>query len=654
MVVKQQLQQSLPSKLPIDVLVITISIHQGLQLVAKDRNFFGKKLSSDPYVQIHLLDQFYGKTNMQEKTTSPQWKNQTFTISLSDTSIIQQALRSSIVCSIWDYDAVSLHDCMGDVLVPLVDVVNYDAISSSNSSSGTSNNKFRKFYPVQNRPGNCNNATGELEISCSMVASRISDYLIPGNIHPIDTNHIMILFSWEEKESSLPNKNSKKKDDIDIDFSCVAISNVTGEIILKETIYFGNKCNRNRSIRYSRDDRNENIVGYEGISCQLDNIPSDIGALYLIASIVNETKTFGDIKSTRIQVNNSSNSQPICQFLPHEQQNIHHDVRNSTSIFLARLYRKNESPEQWLFGPIVHGHPTARDFGHLIPQMKSYSRDIMPVIKTIDVNEKIAVMRKNGIIRINDYYPLVSNNTSNTINDSNWLTLGLKWDIQNRADMDLDASVICLDEQLQVVDVISFNHLRSDDNAIIHGGDERDSDTKCENPEGDDLKDDEKIKFSLNQVNPKVQYMGIVTSSYSGKELDHIALTSCHLYDTTINRDVANYALTNCQSLKHHTAVMMACMFRPRMTNDNETLDTKNEWLLEIIAEPAQGRTAQDNIDDFQNYIQCHQNKMVSNLPPLPFPDIVVESEQEPFIDLSIVPPYLAHTIEDDLVVIPS
>jgi hypothetical protein len=42
---------------------------------------------------------------------------------------------------------------------------------------------------------------------------------------------------------------------------------------------------------------------------------------------------------------------------------------------------------------------SARDFGSLIPEIKSYSRDIVPGI-VVDPRERVAIMRKGGIIRL--------------------------------------------------------------------------------------------------------------------------------------------------------------------------------------------------------------------------------------------------------------
>ena len=171
--------------------------------------------------------------------------------------------------------------------------------------------------------------------------------------------------------------------------------------------------------------------------------------------------------------------------------------------------------------------------------------------------------------------------------------------------------------------------------------------------------------ISLNTTNPAICYMGIVVNSYSGQELDDVAAASCHLFDTRTNRDVAVYALTNCKPLDKHTALVMACIYRQNnnINNSNQDNNSMNEWLLQIISEPAQGRTVKDNIDELQNYIRRNQKQMFSNIPlatTTQLPVIIVESEDEynteNEIDLSIpkMPQYVPNNVDEEIVVIPS
>ena len=61
--------------------------------------------------------------------------------------------------------------------------------------------------------------------------------------------------------------------------------------------------------------------------------------------------------------------------------------------------------------------------------------------------------------------------------------MGLHWDVTDGKNIDLDASVLVMDEKCAVLDVVFFNKLMSRDRAVVHCGDER---------EGDEVGDDEK------------------------------------------------------------------------------------------------------------------------------------------------------------------
>jgi hypothetical protein len=134
--------------------------------------------------------------------------------------------------------------------------------------------------------------------------------------------------------------------------------------------------------------------------------------------------------------------------------------------------------------------------------------------------------------------------------------------------------------------------------------------------------------LSLSTVPSNVAYIGLIINSYSGQELDDIAKASCHLFDPKTNVDVATYTLTNCDALNHHTALVMGCLYRSSVVND-ESNTSNNTWYLRIIAEPADGRTVHDNVDELQRYLQTHPPQPPS-IPPEP--EIVLNAMPDPII----------------------
>jgi tellurium resistance protein TerZ len=185
-------------------------------------------------------------------------------------------------------------------------------------------------------------------------------------------------------------------------------------------------------------------------------------------------------------------------------------------------------------------------------------------------------------------------------------TFGLAWDVTRGVNIDLDASAICLDSSFNLVDIVSYSKLRSNDNSIIHHGDER---------EGDEVGDDEKIDIYFDRVSSNISYIAFVINSFSGQELDDVSKASCHLFDSMTKVDIARYCLSNNKAVDGYTGLVMACLYRE---ND--------DWNMRIISEAAHGKVARDLVDEFQNFLR-------TNPPPppsiVPEPDVVVNAMPE-------------------------
>jgi tellurium resistance protein TerZ len=241
-------------------------------------------------------------------------------------------------------------------------------------------------------------------------------------------------------------------------------------------------------------------------------------------------------------------------------------------MFLLRVARNLD--KKWILSVIEDFDSQARCFGSLIPEIKSYTADLIPSI-VVNPDERIAVLRKGEQVRIKDF-------AQGKI--PKWVSFGLQWDVTDGVNIDLDASAVCLARDLRPLDVVYFKQLRSKDNSIRHSGDEQ---------EGDESGDDEKILISLPNTSPDVHYIGFVINSYSGQELDDIAKASCHLYDPQTGIDIATYSMSNATELDGHTALLVGCLFR----------EGSDAWNLRIIAKPVQGKTAHSNVEDLQQFL---------------------------------------------------
>ena len=119
-----------------DKLTVHVTLIQGSGLVAKDRNLFGKKSSSDPFVECYSVYQkadgphggmkTYGKkmgaTEVVKKSLEPKYNHQFPTIEFA------YAQNPTIQLRIFDYDKIGDNDPMGTVNIP---VPTHDSIDTT-------------------------------------------------------------------------------------------------------------------------------------------------------------------------------------------------------------------------------------------------------------------------------------------------------------------------------------------------------------------------------------------------------------------------------------------------------------------------------------------------------------------------------------------
>ncbi|CAB9502985.1 Tellurium resistance protein TerZ [Seminavis robusta] len=580
-------------------LEVDIHIIEGRNLVAKDRNLMFQKTSSDPFVKIFHGDKRIGKTKVIKKTLNPEWHEQ-FHLHIDQYDFLnyvgngankfnlQNAKIPPIMLYLFDEDKASADDPMGTVAIPLDLLVE----------------PKQQWLKVENGEGKnyCRNAKGEVSVLIKIQAQQVLQ-LIKGNIHPMKHDQVTVGLAWEPLNQTTQ---------IDLDASCVALS-TTGEVLMEHTVYYGNPFNPTECILHTGDETTGDKKGDdESIILNLKYIPDEVLCLYLVLSVVTPNYTLAQIQSTMVRFyyfGGDKEEHGICRMSPSPENT------KDTSLILARLSRDHD--RLWELSPVEVGTSPARDFGSLIPQIKSLTKDLLPRIK-IDPAERVAIMRKDGgVIRIQDFCPAQVLPVT--------VSFGLAWDVTDGKSIDLDASVICLDADLKEVDIISFRNLKSADGAILHQGDQT---------TGKAAGDDETIDILLESVSSRCKYIGIIVNSYSGQELDDVARASCRLYDTETRAEIARYALTDSKELDKHTALLMGCLYR----------SSNGQWLLAIISAPAHGRMAEDNVDELQKWLRRN--------PPPNAPTVVVQ--EVPDNDLVSMPDHVPHDTEKETVLVPS
>jgi len=114
--------ESTPSrtKLPVSKVDFSFDIIKARDLVAKDRNMFGKKTTSDPYVEVWLCSDrkhealCLGKTPTVKKNLNPQWNHQ-LRISVP---FLNAPWCNQLQFRIFDEDLLSAPDAMGTITLP--------------------------------------------------------------------------------------------------------------------------------------------------------------------------------------------------------------------------------------------------------------------------------------------------------------------------------------------------------------------------------------------------------------------------------------------------------------------------------------------------------------------------------------------------------
>lgn len=164
------------------------------------------------------------------------------------------------------------------------------------------------------------------------------------------------------------------------------------------------------------------------------------------------------------------------------------------------------------------------------------------------------------------------------------ISLGLGWDPEkagflgrlmgNSGEIDLDASCILFDADLQPVDLVWFRQLQSRDGSIKHSGDNRTG-------EGDG--DDETINVDLQRLPATVKSLVFTVNSFTGQNFEKIANAYCRIVNASNKTELARFNLSEKGS---HTGVVMASLVREA-----------GGWEFKAIGQVTNGRTADDLVN---------------------------------------------------------
>ena len=125
--------------------------------------------------------------------------------------------------------------------------------------------------------------------------------------------------------------------------------------------------------------------------------------------------------------------------------------------------------------------------------------------------------------------------------------------------VDLDASLICYNSKLRVVDTVYFGKRYSSDGAIRHSGDDLHGSTK----ESD--RDNETISIELSKVRPDVEYIVAILNSFRHHKFDKIPYMKLRIYTGAANYPdeiLCAYDIKNNESFKGKEAIVLGYFYR--------------------------------------------------------------------------------------------
>lgn len=180
--------------------------------------------------------------------------------------------------------------------------------------------------------------------------------------------------------------------------------------------------------------------------------------------------------------------------------------------------------------------------------------------------------------------------TKTTDNNLTSIVIGTGWDPVNKSkgffgfgggSIDLDASVILLDEEKNEVDAIYFGHKKSKCGSILHHGD---------NLTGEGDGDDEIIDINLESLPSNVKYIGITVNSFKGQTFDKVSNAYCRILDAKTNKELVKYSLSE---QGNHTGIVIAYLEK-----------VNYEWMFTATGYPCQGRIIRDLKSDIVSVIR--------------------------------------------------
>jgi stress response protein SCP2 len=342
--------------------------------------------------------------------------------------------------------------------------------------------------------------------------------------------------SWEFVKEMTP---------VDLDAQAVMFDSLG---VLVDAAYYNQLEACGGAVKHSGDSKDGAGEGYdESVRFDLNALPPNVHFIVLLVSVHTEGQNFGAVESAGVDVKELASGKRLCMFAV----GCH---GNNTSIALCclRRVRQADGTNKW-FLKNVSKTMQGRNFNDCKEAIRKEVIDV-----NLDaglVGERVLSMEKTFDMKKDDFAVVPSNLSG--------LFLGLGWTCEGS--LDLDSSVILLNNKLGVDNVVSFSNLSAP--GVKHRGD---------NTTGDGDGDDEVIFVELNKVKPSVHNLVFVVNMYSSATFARVSNSYVRLVSGT--HELARYKLDG--------SVQSRGLIFCRLTRK------ENSWVLHCLGRECRGQKA--------------------------------------------------------------
>jgi stress response protein SCP2 len=307
--------------------------------------------------------------------------------------------------------------------------------------------------------------------------------------------------SWEFVKEMTP---------VDLDAQAVMFDSLG---VLVDAAYYNQLEACGGAVKHSGDSKDGAGEGYdESVRFDLNALPPNVQFIVLLVSVHTEGQNFGAVESAGVDVKEISSGKKLCMFSVGCQ-----GKNTSIALCCLRRARQADGTNKW-FLKNVSKTMEGRNFTDCKDAIR---REVIDAnLDSGVIGERVLSMEKTFNMKKDDFATVPS--------DLSGLFLGLGWTCAEG--IDLDASVLLLNQKHNVDTIVSFSNLSA--SGVTHRGD---------NTTGDGAGDDEVIFVELDKVKSAVHDLVFVVNIYSNASFNDV--TDAYIRLVSGSHELARYKL---------------------------------------------------------------------------------------------------------------